>query len=153
MKAKQIRDLILEKESKFEKLKSELTQVNNNIGFHEPTQKWYGWSHRAYYGFGVGDKVEKGDSGYTSNNKKDFEDETIEFHMYPKNHYKDIKITNRTKDSFDLEFTYTDKVPNKDLRGKTETIHTKYKLGKGEWTAKDLDDAKEMATDFAKSVS
>ena len=26
--------------------------------------KWYGWSHRAVYGFGIGDKVKKGDSGY-----------------------------------------------------------------------------------------
>lgn len=31
------------------------------IGFCERDQKWYGWSHRALYGFGVGDVVEKGD--------------------------------------------------------------------------------------------
>ncbi len=38
------------------------------IGFCEKEQKWYGWSHRAIYGFGIGDKVKKGDccasSGY-----------------------------------------------------------------------------------------
>ncbi len=28
-----------------------------SIGFCEEKQKWYGWSHRAIYGFGVGDKV------------------------------------------------------------------------------------------------
>ena len=27
--------------------------------------KWYGWSHRATYGFGIGDKVKKGDCAYT----------------------------------------------------------------------------------------
>ena len=32
-----------------------------SIGFCEKEQKWYGWSHRAIYGFGIGDKVEKGD--------------------------------------------------------------------------------------------
>lgn len=32
-----------------------------SIGFCEKEQKWYGWSHRAIYGFGVGDKVAKGD--------------------------------------------------------------------------------------------
>ena len=40
-----------------------------SIGFCEAKQKWYGWSHRAIYGFGIGDVVEDGDctasSGYT----------------------------------------------------------------------------------------
>ena len=40
-----------------------------SIGFHSEKQKWYGWSHRTMYGFGIGDVVKKGDccasSGYT----------------------------------------------------------------------------------------
>ena len=40
-----------------------------SIGFCEAEQKWYGWSHRAIFGFGVGDTVKEGDctnsSGYT----------------------------------------------------------------------------------------
>jgi hypothetical protein len=32
-----------------------------NIGFAPTTKKWYGWSHRAIYGFTVGDTVKKGD--------------------------------------------------------------------------------------------
>ena len=40
-----------------------------SIGFSERDGKWYGWSHRAIYGFKVGDVVKKGDctnsSGYT----------------------------------------------------------------------------------------
>ena len=32
-----------------------------NIGFSDKEQKWYGWSHRAINGFGIGDKVEEGD--------------------------------------------------------------------------------------------
>ena len=39
------------------------------LGFSPKTQKWYGWSHRAVYGFKIGDIVEAGDctasSGYT----------------------------------------------------------------------------------------
>jgi hypothetical protein len=31
-----------------------------SIGFCEREQKWYGWSHRALYGFGIGDVVEEG---------------------------------------------------------------------------------------------
>ncbi len=34
------------------------------IGFSEKEQKWYGWSHRAIYGFSVGDKIKKGDIVY-----------------------------------------------------------------------------------------
>lgn len=31
-----------------------------HIGFAPKDQKWYGWSHRAIYGFKVGDTVKKG---------------------------------------------------------------------------------------------
>lgn len=34
------------------------------IGFSETEQKWYGWSHRAIYGFGIGSEVKKGAAGY-----------------------------------------------------------------------------------------
>ncbi len=40
-----------------------------SIGFCEREQKWYGWSHRAIFGFGIGDTVKEGDctasSGWT----------------------------------------------------------------------------------------
>lgn len=40
-----------------------------SIGFNEKEQKWYGWSHRAVCGFGIGDVVKEGDcaagSGWT----------------------------------------------------------------------------------------
>jgi len=39
------------------------------IGFSEREQRWFGWSHRAICGFGVGDVVQEGDctasSGWT----------------------------------------------------------------------------------------
>lgn len=40
-----------------------------SIGFCEKEQKWYGWSHRAIFGFGVGSEAKEGDcvcsSGWT----------------------------------------------------------------------------------------
>ena len=40
-----------------------------SIGFCEREQKWYGWCHRAIFGFGVGDTAKEGDcvcsSGWT----------------------------------------------------------------------------------------
>lgn len=40
------------------------TPTNNvcSIGFCEKEQKWYGWSHRAIWGFGVGYVVKDGDA-------------------------------------------------------------------------------------------
>ena len=37
-----------------------------SIGFSESEQKWYGWSHRAVYGFGLGYVAAEGDSCTTS---------------------------------------------------------------------------------------
>ena len=36
---------------------------NHSLGFNEGEQKWYGWSHRAICGFGVGDKLFEEDFG------------------------------------------------------------------------------------------
>jgi len=36
------------------------------IGYCEKEQKWYGWSHRAMYGFGIGDVVKEGDATASS---------------------------------------------------------------------------------------
>lgn len=45
-------------------IKPERRETNSgvcSIGFSEKDGKWYGWSHRAIYGFKVGDVVKKGD--------------------------------------------------------------------------------------------
>jgi hypothetical protein len=63
-----------------------------SIGWCEKKKLWFGWSHRAIFGFGVGSSVKEGDCGYDEH-------------------------------------------------------------GRGEWTARDSDDAKQMACDFAESVS
>lgn len=36
------------------------------IGYCPKENKWYGWSHRAIYGFGIGDEVHEGDLTATS---------------------------------------------------------------------------------------
>lgn len=96
MKAKTVEEVItnsgkLKRNIRFKDVKNQLKYQSNSIGFHEPTQTWWGWSHRAAYGFGIGSKVKKGDCAYRED--------------------------------------------------------------KGEWIAKDLNDAKKMAQDFADSVS
>jgi len=39
--------------------KAKKTHCVASIGFNEKEQKWYGWSHRAIFGFGIGDKIFK----------------------------------------------------------------------------------------------
>lgn len=52
-----------------------------SIGKSIKDGKWYGWSHRAIYGFKIGDKVKEGDccasSGWTEEYLKDHSDEQV----------------------------------------------------------------------------
>lgn len=62
-------------------IKPELAGHNGKvccIGFCKKEQKWYGWSHRAIFGFGIGDIVKEGDctasSGWTEECLKEHPD-------------------------------------------------------------------------------
>jgi len=63
----------------FEKTKPEHEICS--IGFAPKSQKWFGWSHRAIYGFQVGDIVEEGDltasSGMTEEGEKLFPEDNL----------------------------------------------------------------------------
>ena len=52
-----------------------------SIGYSQKDGKWYGWSHRAIYGFKIGDIVKKGDcctsSGWTEEYLKDHPDNDV----------------------------------------------------------------------------
>lgn len=52
-----------------------------SIGFCEKEQKWYGWSHRAIFGFGIGDIVKEGDcaaeSGWTEEYLAEYPEEDL----------------------------------------------------------------------------
>lgn len=41
-----------------------------SLGYSASEKKWYGWSHRAIYGFKVGDKIKKGTCGYEEMKKR-----------------------------------------------------------------------------------
>lgn len=65
-------------------IKPEKAKPSNNvcsIGFCESEQKWYGWSHRAIFGFGIGDRVKEGDctasSGWTAEYLKDHPEDDL----------------------------------------------------------------------------
>ena len=69
-------------------IKHGITQLQNmhgnpensaSIGFSESEQKWYGWSHRAIFGFGIGSKVTQEDCGYRATDKDDFLADMVRF--------------------------------------------------------------------------
>lgn len=60
---KSMRDRIVEK---FDIDYTEVANVGDtvhSIGFLSKNKKWYGWSHRAICGFGIGDKIFDADFG------------------------------------------------------------------------------------------
>jgi len=134
------------------------------IGFNPLEQKWYGWSHRAIFGFTIGSECKKGDCGYNPDTKENFAEDCLNF--WGDNEYSigdnkaeftkglDRDEKNRV-DGVLVTYTYNDKVPNEKLRGTFYSTFCPFpkEWGKGEWTAKSIEEAKEMAIEFAKSVS
>lgn len=141
------------------KVKPEKRRPEHNscsIGFCENDQKWYGWG-RAYHGFGIGHTVKKGNCSYKAPNKKDFLDRCVDFWTseYHEN-MEGIEITDEELGKgIEVSWINNDKVPNERVRGTSDSTFTPYpkKFGKGEWTAKTLEDCKQMAIDFVDGVS
>ena len=119
-----------------------------SIGFCEKEQKWYGWSHRSRYAFGIGSTIKKGDAGYSGTTPE----ELIEDHA---NFFSDV--TDDPEKSLEIVAEHRARCHIAVDRtgifiGVGENPHFK-PCGPGEWTAKTLEDARQMAKDFAEAVS
>ena len=53
-----------------------------------------------------------------------------------------------------VRYTYDDKIRNEKMRGSISGVFSEYpeKFGKGEWVAKTIEDAKQMAIDFNRRI-
>lgn len=127
-----------------------------SIGFCIREQKWYGWSHRAIFGFGIRSKVRKDDCAYVPANKEDFRLNCLRF-WDDENHETMRAVEERGEDGelgVLVSWRYAMTVPNEKLRNKISGQFSPYpnEWGPGEWTAKTLGDAKTMAVAFAESV-
>ena len=134
--------------------KREITeQLTHGVGFSPKDGKWYGWSHRAVFGFKIGSTCEKGDCHYRAANIEDEMAAAILF-WCGENHIN-VKGKIIGSQTIEVSWTYDDKTPNKALRGSISSVnwHFNKKFGRGEWTAKTMEDAKEMAVDFNEGVS
>jgi hypothetical protein len=130
-----------------------------SIGFCESEQKWYGWSHRAMCGFGVGSKVAKGDCAYVPADWNDLIEDAIRFWSDPGK----LDITAfRSEDDEGrpcakvqwINASDADLIPNTKLHGQVggSTMYPPAEWGRGEWVAESLEDARQMACDFAEGV-
>ena len=153
--------------------KSETSDNVCSIGFCEKEQKWYGWSHRAIFGFGVGSKVGPGQCGYVADTPEGLIDDRANFFsdISPESaaqHRAECQILpDRSgirilhtpinlpvaKDLKHLAEIVAGDVPEPESEMIFEDAVSIQKCGHGTWTAKTLDDAKQMAMDFAEGVS
>ena len=138
----------------------EKANLSNNIcsiGFNEKEQKWYGWSHRAIHGFGIGSKVKEEDCGFIPKNKRQAIKAGIRF--WSGENHMNVKIGKLCErdgqKGIIISWIYSENIPNKELRSKKGEAFFAFPdvYGKGEWTAKTLEDAKQMAIDFANDVA
>jgi len=123
-----------------------------SIGFCEKDQKWFGWSHRAMFGFGIGSKIKKGDCGFKPKN-------ILELYASLSEDERS-RVVDADVNGLTIEYITYDTVPVNlnEPEGELECVNPKknyyiINVGRGEWEAKTLDDARIMAVEFAKSVS
>lgn len=132
-----------------------------SIGFNPTEQKWYGWSHRAIFGFGIGSECKKDNTHFEPSNKEEFIEDCLRFwgdtDMEDTNKLDPIAEEGTQDGRLGVWVSYTldDTIPNKKMRGKVSSVFSEYPetWGKGEWTATTLEEAKQMAIDFSRGVS
>jgi len=145
--------------------------ISTSLGFNEEDQKWYGWSHRAFYGFTIGSSCKKGDCAYIPDSADELYNDLVdEENVKPEDVIKnDTSISIKhyyynTSPSNDPEVYNSEKeIPGGSIEVSDEAIEypeepdgfelQEIKIGRGAWTALTLDDAKQMAMDYASGVS
>ena len=133
-----------------------------SIAFQPDEQKWYGWSHRAIYGFGVGSTCKRGDSHYTPSTVEElYEDHVTAGYdralLEQGVGYLRVHDSAAIPDDTPVDVAGLSNVAKPvELAVVPKSPRLRYydiSIGKGEWTATTLDEAKQMACDFAESVS
>jgi hypothetical protein len=165
-----------------------------SIGWSEEKQQFFGWSHRAICGFGIGSTVKPGDCAFQPASRDEFIADTVGFWTADDGqrnmHYEVVTVT---PEEYDAQIPATQIVHDDGgitLEGGNQQYHegpgdylvltyeserrTRTKsgriakkrewhewshmtkipdtFGRGAWTALTLDDAKQMAIDFAEGV-
>lgn len=143
----------LEDELRFLADRGITAELTHGVGFSPTEKKWYGWSHRAIYGFGIGSTCRRGDCHYRAANLNDEIEAAILF--WSDENKTNMKAEQVKDGELSVSWEYNNKMPNEKLRGTIKSVSWEYDttFGKGEWKAKTLEDAKLMAIDFSAGVS
>ena len=144
-----------------------------SIGFCPAENKWYGWSHRAIYGFGIGSRVKHGDCAYVADTPEGLIEDYVAFYSDVDDAERsdlrrkecqilpdrsgvrilhaplDIPMAESIEQAMDSD-TDPSSLEMVDIHKDAVTIEL---CGRGEWTAKTLEDARQMACDFAEDVA
>lgn len=131
-------------------------ELTHGVGFSPKENKWYGWSHRAIFGFTIGSTCEKDDVHYVPSNMAEMKKNAIRF--WSDESHKNVRcegIVEQDGEKYlDIKWDYTDDIENESLRGVTGgTLSHIPEFGRGEWVAETMEDAKQMAIDFCKGIS
>lgn len=146
-------------------------QLTHGVGFSPKHGKWYGWSHRAIFGFCIGSTCKKGNCHYTADNPEEMIEDRANFFS---DISKEVSESHRLECSilpdrsgifinhkgFELpmvhDFGELEDNLNWGKELETELVLAGVeirKCGKGEWVAETIEDAKQMAKDFNDGVS
>jgi len=131
-------------------------ELTHGVGFSPKDKKWYGWSHRAIYGFEIGSECKKGHCHYNGSSLEEQEEDGIRF--WTDEYHENVRCEGVAEENgekyFDIKWDYINDVPSEKLRNTTGgCLHHIKPLGRGEWMAKTMEDAKQMAKDFNSGVS
>jgi len=130
----------------------EITEnLTHGVGFSPKDNKWYGWSHRAIYGFTVGSTCKIGDCHYVPDTLEHAVESAVMF--WSDKYNEAVSATKLDDEKMLVTWRYLENVPNEKLRGTISGVEHYYKLGRGEWVAETMEDAKQMAVDFCDGVS
>jgi hypothetical protein len=110
-----------------------------SCGFSPKDNKYYGWSlvniHTSIKGYGIGDTITREDKGYTP--------DTVE----------EVKLTCPFLRTGDVcEYPRYEDYEENDIDHTCSNENCTQFLGRGEWTASSLEDAKEMAIQYSKYI-
>ena len=165
----------MEKSVKFLADREITEELTHGVGFSPKDNKWYGWSHRAIYGFEIGSTCKKGDCHYTPDTPEKLIDDHAEFYADISDECAERKraecqilpdrsgirilphpiILPVVNDLMELD-SYLDREGYTKPPEEIDIVKDDFyviECGRGEWTAKTMEDAKQMAKDFNEGVS
>lgn len=120
-------------------------ELSDGVGFSPKNNKWYGWSHMAIRGFSVGSFCSKCDPHYMTSNVDEAIETAIGFWKSPNR--TNLKSSKPVNDEIIISWDIIDT-----SLGQITSVHHYLELGRGEWVAETMEDARQMAIDFKNCV-